>query len=590
MRLPVSRKLYRRDVSGWRGLGFSGAVLTARLARFGSPIPWAATVVFVALMVFWSVLTPWFRNPDEPQHVNSVVRLMQGGGWPAPAEAVMTAEVLRAKTLSGFSAVDGQQGNWAGGTLLPGVRPDIAEEDLVYFALYSAQAPTPPAERPSFADMALTRQVDLSEYPDQMTQHPPLYYALTAGVLEVAGADDWRFDRAMALMRLVGVVLVAPLPLIASSVTVRLTGRRRMGDVAAFLPLGIPQLAALGGSVTNDAMVISLGAVLVLLLTRVLTGDRSWRTTAGIGLTLGLALLVKGTLLVAIPVVGLALVVAGRRSRMQSWREVAGRLSVAWGVAFVVGGWWWALNLLRYGTVQPAGWSEQVQAALVIEGPRDSVVGFAVPFADKLATTFWGRFGQLELALSGWLVAVLTIALIACLLLAFRSAVPRPVVAVLLALAVLMLLLLYPQTYAAHAYNGQYAGIQGRYLYGGIVALLAVASVGIGTLVRPGGRTERWLPVGTLAAVLAVAGYAMWFAFHGYYVDIGWSVADGWQRMTDWAAFPAWCVTAMFAGVVLAALGSVAVAVVQALRPAAGDGCEHGGSPGWPPSVGTAAS
>jgi len=30
----------------------------------------------------WAVLTPAFRAPDEPQHVNSVLRLAYGGGWP----------------------------------------------------------------------------------------------------------------------------------------------------------------------------------------------------------------------------------------------------------------------------------------------------------------------------------------------------------------------------------------------------------------------------------------------------------------------------------------------------------------------------
>src|SRR4051812_32667857 len=206
-----------------------------------------------------------------------------------------------------YSAVDGQLGNWAGGNLLPGVRPSIPEEDLVYFALYSAQQPILPAERPSFDDMSLTREVDLSDFPDQMTQHPPLYYGLSAAVVKAMGADDWRFDRTLTLLRWVSVLLVAPLPLLAYSVAVRLSGRRRVGDLAAVLPLAIPQLGALGGAVTNDSLVVCLGGVLVLLLARMLTGDRSWRTTVGIGLVLGLGLLTKGTLLIAVPVVGLAL-------------------------------------------------------------------------------------------------------------------------------------------------------------------------------------------------------------------------------------------------------------------------------------------
>src|SRR3982750_777157 len=103
--------------------------VAVRLRSVGSPVAWAATVVFVATMVLWTIVTPAFRSPDEPQHVNSVLRLAEGGGWPAPGEAFVLPEVLRAKTLIGYSAVDGQIGNWAGGNLLPGVRPSIPEED-----------------------------------------------------------------------------------------------------------------------------------------------------------------------------------------------------------------------------------------------------------------------------------------------------------------------------------------------------------------------------------------------------------------------------------------------------------------------------
>ena len=41
-------------------------------------------------------------------------------------------------------------------------------------------------------------------------------YAVEAGAYRLLGAQDWRFDRALALMRLVSLVLVAPLPLMAT--------------------------------------------------------------------------------------------------------------------------------------------------------------------------------------------------------------------------------------------------------------------------------------------------------------------------------------------------------------------------------------
>ena len=48
---------------------------------------------------------------------------------------------------------------------------------------------------------------------------------------------------------------------------------------------------------------------MTVLLARLLTGDRSWRTYLLVAGVLGLALLTKGSLLVLVPVVGVAVVV-----------------------------------------------------------------------------------------------------------------------------------------------------------------------------------------------------------------------------------------------------------------------------------------
>ena len=65
---------------------------------------------------------------------------------------------------------------------------------------------------------------------------------------------------------------------------------------------------------------------------------------------LGIGLQTKGLMLVLGVVLGLAYLVAGSRGAMG--RAVRSG-SLAMGVAFVIGGWWWASNLLTYGRVQP---------------------------------------------------------------------------------------------------------------------------------------------------------------------------------------------------------------------------------------------
>jgi 4-amino-4-deoxy-L-arabinose transferase-like glycosyltransferase len=536
----------------------------------GSPVSWAATAVFVTLMVLWSIVTPYFRNPDEPQHVNSVIRLAEGGGWPRPGDAYMLPQVLRAKTLTGFSAVDGQQGPWVGGTLLPGVRKTIPKSDLQYYALYSQRPVTPPAQRLPLPDLTLTKPVPPHANGDQMTQHPPLYYAVSAAVVRATGALGWPFDRTLTLMRLVSVAMVGLLPLMAFSVTRRLTGNRRLADLSAVLPLAIPQLASLGGSVTNDALVILLGGVSAVLMARVLTGDRTWRTLLLLGAALGLGLFTKGTLVVLVPVVGLAVLVGARRvlpgAPRLTWPATLLRVAAAWALAFVLGGWWYAVNLVRYHNLQPSGLPVGADSDIATTRARSTLPEFTGIFWQKTTGTFWGTFGQLELPINGAVVIVLTIVGILAVLLAVRRRGTRLPLAVLLSFFVLTALAVFYETYSAHLVNGRYAGMQGRYLFGGLVAVFAAAAIGLGSFGREGGRLQRWLPVIALPVALGVAAYGLLVAFYGYYVDEGWTLHQAWTRMLDWSAAPGSAGIGLVGLLVLLSLATFGLAVRAAVR------------------------
>jgi 4-amino-4-deoxy-L-arabinose transferase-like glycosyltransferase len=529
--------------------------------------------VFVLLVVLWSAVTPGFRGPDEPQHVNSVLRLAEGGGWPAPGKAFLSPEVIRARTLLGHSAFDGQSGNWGGGTLLPGVRRELPREDLQYFALFSTRSMTPAADRLPFPELKPTQEVVQWRNGDQMTQHPPLYYALSAGVVLAFGALDWPFDQTFELMRLVSVALVMWVPLMAFATVRRLTGNRCLADVAALLPLGVPQLASLGGSVQNDALVVFLGGLTTVLVTRVLTGDRSWGNLLAVGLAVGLGLLTKGSLLFFVPVVGVAVVVGLRRLGL-AWGQTLVRLLAVWALAFAVGGWWWALNLIRYGTIQPNGIPTDPNA-LRNGRPRSPLGEFAGIAWDRLTTSFWGDFGWLELPLADGVVIALTAALLVPVALGFRRRESRLALAVLVSVFVLTAAAVFVQMYQSHLRTGGYPGLQGRYLYGGLVPVFAAAAIGLGSLGREGGRLQRWLPALVLPPVLLVAAYGLVVAFRGFYVDAGWTIGQAWRRMTDWSALPDWGVRALAVAVAVTSLVAFAVAVRSAwVRYGGTDGSE----------------
>jgi hypothetical protein len=360
-------------------------------------------------------------------------------------------------------------------------------------------------------------------------------------------------------MRMVSVFLIGCLPLMAFSATRTLTGSRRLADVASLLPLGIPQLASLGGSVTNDALVIFLGGAAIVLMARLLRGDRSWRTLVLLSATLGLALLTKGTLVALVLVVALAVLAGARRAPSLPWRPTLLRLLAVLAGAFVVGGWWWALNLLRYGRLQPQG-----LRISPVDAPRSSLLEFAGRWWERVTTSFWGYFGWLELPLLTVVVVVLTTAGLVAVALSMRRRDTRVSLLVLLSFFALTAVALFVQTWGLHQENGRFAGMQGRYLFGGLVAVFAAVAVALGMLGQRDGRFQRWLTTVVLLVVSGVAAYGLWEAFYGFWVEIGWTVSEAAARMRHMSPWPAWLVL----GVVSAAAASALVVLVLSVRSA----------------------
>jgi hypothetical protein len=504
----------------------------SRRARTGALT--LVTLLWGSLLLGWLQLTPLYRAADETLHVDLVLHVLDGDGYPPAGELVLDPAVRASYPLAGLSSEE---------------RPELA-------SLYPLPLSTTdvPAREQSFDELEPVPGLD--DVSNQMTQHPPLYYGLLAGAATlVPGFDDRSFVTQVGVLRLLSAALLLPLPVLAAAAARRLGAGPPTATAAALLPLGVPQLAHVGGSVNNDVLLVLLGAAVAAPLVAVGRGDASRRTAVVVGVLLGLALLTKalavGLLVWAALAYALALLGPARAQRA----AVVSSALLAAGVALAVGGWWWVVNLVRYGTAQPSG--------TVPPPVRDidpDLLDFTQTFLTRVTASTWGSFGWLEVRIPGGAQAAgLAVVLLGLgLFLLRRPAQPwaRAAGAAAVAGFALQTAVVYQQSLKNYLRGGYLAGLQGRYLFAFVAVLAAVVAVGLAGALPV--RARRWAPLLALAAVLGMQAVGVLTALHGFW----WPDGEGLRRalavQAAWAPFPRW--TTLLAVLVGAAAAALLVA------------------------------
>jgi small subunit ribosomal protein S36 len=517
----------------------------------GIPLPvWAAVGVNIAMMIVFSLLYPAYYEFDESAHVSRVLATQGGLVLPTPGYDPYVTAV--ANSYADFEAND----------LQPFVNhPPLARSMRPTMSALGGAAP--------FArNQAL---------PEQLSEHPPGYYLLGAGYLDaIPLSSQFAWDQIVWLLRLMDILLMAPLPLIAWAVARRFS-RPAVAIAVAFGPLSIPGLERLGGAVTNDDLLILLTSVFVLLLTKVVGGDRRTSTGVLMGLTIAVSLLVKGFALVFPVVAVIAYVVAWRRQRPVPWRPVIAVL-----VGSALGGAWWVHNVIVFGVVQPGGLT--VKEANTVwpplpNGQKASLVTFVHKAADELATDFWGALGLANPpSLPGVLTVLATVLLIVLMLIGLLG--PAAAAGVrgrrLDLLVVLLPTLLIGCIVAVHGANNfrstaTLAGIQGRYLYYGVVGMLAAAARGLDVLLDRVPVLERPLPAIACVVGLALSATAFWVVILKLWLPGNDSVGHYLPRaLRSIGAHSPWPGSVTAALLVLCAIAALAALVISVLaKPAA---------------------
>jgi len=483
----------------------------------------AITALWIASLVMWSVLLPTFRSADESRHVSAAYYQLETGQWP------------------GFQQMP--QLPWVVGATPPG--------DEGYQPL---PADTPAGTAASFADRREAPGALSGGPVNTIGQHPPLYYWLLGNVL-TAAPQDVPATATVWTLRLSSVALLGPLPLLLAHGARRLGGNRAAVITAAALPLAVPQLGALGGAVNNDNLLIAAAAATTVLTVHVLTGDLRYRIAALTGLALAIALLSKAFGLVLLPLVVCAYLVAGWRYR-QLLPALRG-LMLAAAVA-ALGGWWWVSNLLRYGTLQPAGHSPPRADGPL--GVLEALPGYVTQAATLIPMRFWATLsikrGDLPPPFPYWLTIALFVLFVAALLaipiLSRRFAGLRALDGAVLILPFFAALaVVIVGTWGLYRETGLARGLQGRYLYVGLAGAFLVLALAVRFLAL---RYQRLVPITVLLGGLVFLTVSMRkvLGFHWGYRDS--TLGDGIAALREWAPVPDVVLALIALGWVAAAL------------------------------------
>lgn len=512
----------------------------ARWRRVPRPV-WGAVALFALALCGWSVLAPLGRAPDEAAHVDLILHLVAGEPYPEFDERFSSTGVVTA---------------WI--AYAPGVDIGDGERWL------TAESAPPRRERPTFRQWGGDRPTPSL---NQMPQHPPLYYQLAAGALQVEravwlGDDTSPLDREWHLLRLVNAALVVPLPLLAWAAARRLGAEERAATTAAFVPLAVPQLLHIGASVNNDNLLILLSGIVAVLVAGVLRGDGRRSTAAGIALVASLALLTKPFAYGLLPWIAVAYGYQMWQHRA-SWRRRVAPALIALVPAVIVGGWWPVRNLVRHG--QPFPSALDGEFARRPPGFAPDPLAYAWRFSRSIVQRFWGDFGYFEAPLPpvAVVLATATVALAAAVALGRREShrgnghdpPPRLALTVFGSLLVGLLALVAVHAYDLHQASGKTPFVQGRYLFGAVIPLSVIVGVGLSRLLG------RWATLAVAGAATLLQADAAFVGLRAWWAEPDASIGRSVAAMVAWSPWPA---PVLLALTVASGLTVVATTVVLA--------------------------
>jgi hypothetical protein len=229
-----------------------------------------------------------------------------------------------------------------------------------------------------------------------------------------------------------------------------------------------------------------------------------------------------------------------------------------------VGGWWWLRNLVVHGTLLPSDYEPVVATG----AERPTTWTWLQAFVDRVDRSFWGELGSLETEIPWWAAWAATLALALVIVAAWRQRHVRLQVAVALAPAATSLVMLLIVSWRELAVDGRFPGLQGRYLFVGVLGVVVSVAAAADGLTAPARRRAGWV---LAAAIVLLHGVTVHAALQWFYGGPALALTDQVRGLLAWAPFGTVATTSVLA----AGVGGVVVCAAVAQRAATAECHRH---------------
>lgn len=386
------------------------------------------------LLVVWSLVVPIFEAPDEFLHWQYARHLHDT--WQLPVYSALFAE---------------------------GNSPPL------YYAVVAPVASPSPLPSP----------VGWIDGRDEFVRLPGARFYMNAG-------DDFTRYGPIRRARLITALMSMVTIWLCALAALEVTGRQSTALLAAGFVAFLPQFTFRGMNVSNDAMVTTMAACLLLLLLRLIRRGFTWRVGIAAAVVLAAAYLSKINAIALVPPFVAAIVTA-----RGPWRTRLVHLGVL-GVTLLIVAPWTARNVWLYGDpFATAKMYDAVEGMIFERSLWDWHHVTTLP--RELFKSFVGYFGYLSVKLPKWVYAVYLAGILFALAGLSRIFAPSATekrtvdgdprwtwIRVLIVLVVTILC-----SYAVVVrINVQFAQTQGRYMFPALPALAVAVAIGL----------EQWRP------------------------------------------------------------------------------------------------